>query len=383
MISFLFVFLAAQCSLGAVFIAEDNAASVSKDIDDDLYVAGGNVTIESRVDGNLFTGGGNVSINGTFANAFIGAGQVDIKGKADNSVNIGCGSLTADIETGRDLVVGCGNMVVSSDSRIGQDLIFGSGTAKISGQIGRNIKGAGASISIDGQVGGDVQVDADELSIGPDAVIEGDLTYFSDNKARISKGAEITGKIVQKPARAGYDRPAMSTGAKVWAGVVGRIIGLLMAFVTGLVLYLLWPRRMTESAQLIVDEPWKTGGIGLLVILVGPWAIILALISVFGVPTALMAMGLYGFTFYLAKIFVAFFIGKAVVDSWQYGANPLLHLLVGLLLIALMTAIPIFNIFVIIVYLIFGFGAMAMAIYSSVRENRVPKPAQITVAPGE
>lgn len=369
-------------ALAATFKTADQSVSVTKDIDDNLFAAGSSVSVNGDVDGNLFAAGGNVNAAGSAQNMFIACGQASVKGEVENSAYIACGSVDATISTGRDLMVACGTFAMGMDSDIGQDLYLGCGTADISGKVKRDIKGNSGTIKIDGEVGGDIEITTDELTIGPDATIKGDVVYYSSQEAQVAKGADISGDIIKKaPKTAAGKTP--STAALLWAGFLERILGLITAFVTGLVLYLIWPKRVPEASWRIMEEPWKVGGIGLLVLLAGPPALILALVTVFGIPTALMAGTIYGFAFYLAKIFVGFFIGKAILDSWKPGLEPLWHLLAGLTAIAILTAVPILNFFVIVVYIMFGFGAIAMAFYQLALDERPKKIEPVEISAQE
>src|SRR5215472_13656379 len=196
--------------------------STSGAVQGDEVATGGQVNLGANVDGSLYAAGGHVQLEGKVArNARIAGGHVEIGPGADVE-----GALT----------IGGGEVAV--DGRVGKCLQVGAGSTRI-----------------DGHVGGDVDVASGELNIGPDAVIDGVLTYYGPQPANVASGAVIRGgtHYVERKhwGPAGHHRRFSVAG---WIWLAGWIVA-------GSILLALWPGFSSSVSEAARREP----GIALLV----------------------------------------------------------------------------------------------------------------------
>jgi len=331
-------------------------------INDDLYVAGGTVTINGTINGDLIVAGGNVTINGTVRDdAMIAGGTVVVAGDIGQSIRAAGGNLTINGEVGEDLVVSGGNVDASSSSTIGRDVLLASGSARLSGPVGRGVRGAIGSLTIDTRIGNGVRVNVGNLTLTGQAVINGDLVYTSENTADIADGARVTGEITRREPP--VDEP----------GVAGRIFSFIASFIAaflfGLLLLLLFPAGTVRVADTVRESPWISLLLGFALLIVVPAAIIILLILVVTIPISLAILFFYVLGIYLAKVFVGLALGRTMVGYFKWNIGNILAFLIGLAIVMLLGLIPFIGPLVRFVYIIFGLGAAGLVIFYYLRER--------------
>jgi len=136
-------------------------------IDDDLYVAGGTVTIDGTVKGDVVAVGGQITINGTVEGDLIAAGQaVVIEGTVGDDARIAGQVLMlgANARVADDLIAAGLSLQYKAGSTAGGDLLFAGAQALLAGSVGEDVTGGMGSLELRGTVGGnvDVEVEGDE-----------------------------------------------------------------------------------------------------------------------------------------------------------------------------------------------------------------------------
>lgn len=147
--------------------------------------------------------------------------------------------------------------------------------------------GAG-TVSISGEVDGDVELAARQITILPTTRIQGNLTYRSPEPANIAPKAQIMGTVTHVPVEA-------KAGMIELAGPVFRGILILSLLLAGIVLIMLFPNFGILAARTVGSDPWKSLGLGLgLALLVTtPIAASLLMATVIGMPLGFAILAFY------------------------------------------------------------------------------------------
>ncbi|MAF25963.1 hypothetical protein CL634_10395, partial [bacterium] len=184
---------------GSPFVTGDTIIVAEEDIIDGNYLVSGNsINIDGNVNGDVIFAGSNVVINGDVAGDVIGAGaSIRITGEVEGSVRVAGSNIQIDGQVGHNVIAFGGNVVISDSAEIGWELFTGAGNVEVRGEIGTNVTGAAGNMLISGSVGRDLNVAGDTISILPDASIDGDVTYRTENAESliVSEGATISGEI--------------------------------------------------------------------------------------------------------------------------------------------------------------------------------------------
>jgi len=363
----LFLALAPSPAAAADIRSGDITIDVGQTIEDDLYVAGGNIAINGTIHGDLIAAGNFISIDGSVTGDVIAAGQsVTIRGQVGGSVRAAGNTVVLDGKVTNDLLVAGNELTILSNGRVGRDAIIGSTNTTISGQIGRDLQAGSTNVKIDGGIGGNVLASVDRLQLTDRATIGGNLKYTSKNEAQIANTSSVKGSIErQTPAN---DRAPLVTGPA--ALVLEWLKGLIGLLILGILVVFFFPGFSRRAGEALVHSPWLTLAIGALVLVGLP---ILAV--VFFAVGALIGGWWIGFVV-LALLVVALAlsipvaavgIGGALLRIARRPVPVWFALLIGLIVLLLVALIPILGGIVIFCALLFGMGATTIAVVGNRR----------------
>jgi len=282
-------------------------------IDDDLYVAGTTIDIDGTVNGDLWAAGGTLNINGTVTGDVTAAvSTLNIDGVVGGAVRVVGSAINIDGAIGGDLLVGGGTLSIDSNVTIGGDLLFAVGEAYIDGSVNGYVRGTADVVTISNGVGDDVRLGVDELTLTSGAIIQGDLTYTSENEASIQVGAQLLGETNHR--QPGVKWPLWESPIP---SVIGNLLAFLMILLIGIVVILLASKRMALMADTIGRRPGLSLGWGAIVLFGTPIAALIVCITIVGIPLALIGLVLYGIALYLAQIPVALWLGRLIIGAFN------------------------------------------------------------------
>lgn len=324
-------------------------------VNDDLYISGGAVLVDGVVNGDLITAGGTVTINGqVMQDIIVAGGTVIINGNVGDDVRVAGGTVNINSSIAGDLVVAGGNVTVSG-AGIGGDVLTWGGNTDLSAPISGSVMGNLGNLSIYNKIGGSVNVNTGMLKLGPGAAVAGSLTYTSSKQANINPLAKVAGPIK-------HNKPLPAAGKKVEKGGPAGFLfflfwGMLSTIATGLVLIYLLTGFTGGVINLTWGRFWRNLGIGFLVLAVTPIAAVILMMTVIGIPLALILLASWLIMIYLARVSAAIFIGWMVLYLLRGRRETLLvwGLLLGALLCTLIGLIPVLG-------WIFLFGIMLAAL---------------------
>ena len=352
-------------------------------VDDDLYIAAGTIIIDGTINGDVWAAARSITVNGTVSGSVHAAGEtVNVNGDVGQSVRAGGNNLRISGNVNRDIIVGANEVEIDGPIGVGGDLIFGANNVSVNTLIQGDIKGGGAGVTIRNGVEGNVELWIDSLTILPSANIQGDLTYNSENAADIQSGAQILGSIthnlVTKEERFSMSDRFFTPGF----GIVGYVVGFLMAFVAGVVLIFLAPSRLTSVVESIRTKPGASVGWGAIALIATPIAAVIVLITVVGIPVSLITLALLGIAIYLSQIPVGLLIGKWIIGYFSKVEGEAIMvgaLALGLVILRLLGIIPFAGFFISLATILFGLGAIVVSVWRG-RAGAQPEPAVTTSA---
>jgi cytoskeletal protein CcmA (bactofilin family) len=336
-------------------------------VDDDLYLAGSNITVDGTINGDLWAFGNTITVNGTVNGNVLAIGQtVNINGSVSHAVRSAAQNINISGKISGDLVGFSSQINIASKAEIGQDILFGAGNVRMDGPIGRNVKGSGGEVDISNTVGGNVELNVNTLMLASTANIKGNLNYTSKNEADIKSGALIGGKTTHNIPEAKKPAP--------FSGIGGKILGLFMAFVTGLIIILVMPGRSTSAADAIRNKPWASLGWGAVILFATPIAAIIVCFTVIGIPVGFITLALYAIAIYISQVFVSLFIGRWILGRFRNTESSAIMvgaLALGLVILTFFRLIPFLGFWIGLATALFGMGAVLVSETALRNESRV------------
>lgn len=334
---------------------------VTEVVNDDLYAAGGLVQVDSDVNGDLIIAGGKISVSGNVSQDLtLAGGDIYIKGEVGDDLRIGGGNVIIDSIIKDDLIIGAGNIDLSNESFVGGDITLGGGAVFLNGEVNGDVFGGAGDLFINSQIKGNVKLaSVEKIEFGPNGRIMGNLTYKGPNEMELKEGA-VQGKVNYTASKTTIDEEEIRTFMRTLIAGLSLYKLLAMLFAG---LFLVWLLRyyVIHSTKELVESPFKSLGIGFLILALTPILALLFLITTIGLPIAILVLTFWFIALYFGKLMAAMLIGAMVIKlndksgfGRTYGAFAL-----GTLVYVLLSFIPIVGWIIKLMLILLGMGAMA------------------------
>lgn len=337
--------------------------TVTHRLGDDLFMAGGDLRSAEQVAGDAVLAGGRIETSGTVHGDEVAAGgEVNLGANIEGGVYAAGGRVRLDGKVARNARLAGGKVEVSPEADVQGGVTIGAAEVEVNGKVGRYLQVGAASTRIDGHVGGDVDVASGELNVGPGAVIDGVLTYYGPHPPAVAAGAQIKGGLhyVERKHWTYNGRTGMRAfGIGSWLLLIGWMI-------VGMILLALWPGFSRSVTDVALHRPGMALLLGFAVLVCTPIAIVLAMITIIGIPMALLAICLYLVLLALGYLASAAAIGEWLLSRMRRGgeivARERVLMLLGVLVILFIVArIPVLGGTVKFLLILAGVGSLAMA----------------------
>lgn len=313
---------------------------VDADVDGDIIAVGARVRVNGNVTGSVFATGADVFVHGNVGGSVMAAGaNVIITGDVGHAIRAATSELTVEgSQVTGDIVAAAQTIRVDDSSIVGGDVRARAGDAHLSGDIGGSVRGSAGEWQIGGRVTGPIDIIAGTLRFVEGASITAPVTYTSDHEVLVDGGTTITASL----SRTEPDHPTFAermTTSLIWA-----TFRYLWALALGLFLLRIAPIRLQEVSATLRARPLGSLGWGLLALLATPLVIIFLMITVVGLPVAIVVLAGYLLALYASQIIVGLVVGQAIApSSWRAIDHPRTGrmLALGLLLVVLVRSLPI------------------------------------------
>jgi len=347
-------------AFAAVEFATDDAPFADEH-DATVLLAGRDPVSSADVRGILFTVGASVSAGGSSEYAFLGGNMVALNGACSRDAFIAGNNVGISGSVGRDLVA-LGSRLNLSGS-VGRDLYFGGKSVYISGEIGGNVllKADEIQIADTAKIGGVLSYNSGASITGPADILAGAAVYeeSSETPAGIPSGAPVSSPASEPAATgdpAAASEPAVTaapahssssaaaSGPSPFAKVKGWLftyVGLVLLAFALLWLTPLWEKLDKDYTGADFGKYAASFGIGFAVLVALPIAVIILMVTGFGMRPALVLLFLYAAAITAAPVFLGFFLGSLI---WRRlikrPVNYWAELPIGLLVWRIVSLIP-------------------------------------------
>jgi len=317
---------------------QDIVVPAGETLDDSLVAVGETVSIDGVVTGNVLALGQRVVVRGTVRGDLVTcAGRVDLAGTVEGNVISFSKTLVVRGPVGLSLHGAAEHLSLDREGRVKGDLVGFVGGMDLEGSVGRDLVAFGGFANLKGDVGRNVASWTDRLRVDGPAKVGGDLTAHVHRKenvtidAKASLGGKSETRVKTRSRQSRYARP----GFYVW-----RVIWLAAAFLTGLLLYWLFPALFAARLVGGLSIP-RTLGVGFIALVATPVAIVIVALTMVGLPLALVALAVWATGVYLSSALVGALLGRALFAGREGPAPSFaIALLVGLVIVTVAVHLP-------------------------------------------
>ena len=333
-------------------------------VDDTVIAMGQSVEIDGIVTGDLIAFAQRVVIRGAVQGQLItGAQTVSIEGELGGSVLGFAQSLELeDVEVAGNLFGFAQDVVTRGTASVGGNAVLFASRASIGGPVEKDVLGFAGEVEISDTVGGDVTAYSGAVRLLAPARIGGDVVAHVRNEddLQVSPSATVGGSVrteIDERRLREPDRELIT-----WGFYASQAVRLAAAFLTGLIVLWLVPslRRLSLDTA---GEAVTAAGIGLVTLVAVPIIAVMTAITLIGLPIAVLAVLLWLAGLYFAKILLAHFVGKMLLERVERPPQLALALLIGLLIVLILINIPFLGGLLNFVMTITGLGMLVVYIW--------------------
>jgi hypothetical protein len=430
---FAFTLFFVVCSVSAasarqILQADQCLIQTDETVEGNLFVACRTLTVAGVVEGDLIGAAATASIEGTIeGSVYLAGGQLDVFGAIGGDLHFAGPVLR--LHDGADLANG--DLFGLTLSTVSEDTIGGSIVAAgyelvLDGDVGRDVNFWGSSLTIDGEIGGNVDASVGDPQSGGVAelralltttgvdltnpglyvtergMVNGQLTYTGPVEgeilAELPNDPEFQQVITQPDLTVITDSQSFGQSLTAYLSVVFyefTTLGLI-----GIAALVVAPRALQAPIPTLRFRPLPSLGVGLITFILS-WAVIFVVVLLGALIAGLFLLlqlrdltlisavlftvfdlsmiGFYSLTaFFITRVIVALALGRLIMRK-LFGSDTSLRaliasLLIGILVLALFTSLPIIGWLINALALFLGLGAMLTLLQEKLEQSRAARP---------
>jgi len=301
-----------------------------------------------------------VSVRGEVTGSlYVFSRDLDVTGRVGGTVHAIGERARIDGEVAGDVYHAGEGFVLSGGARIGSDANLLGEEMVVEGSVGRDLYAGGGRVELRGEVVRDlVSPWIDEVILLGDARVGGDVRVHMEagHEPEIVPGAVVAGGVETTALEAKHRRYLEHyTHGRFY---LMHLLTLGAGFVFGVLLHLAAPQIFQVSLYTSRDF-FRSLGVGFVVLVVTPFAMLLAALTVVGIPAAVLCLFVYIVALYTAELVVGAWLGRLL---WPPADDSTLafarSFFVGLGLLTVVAHVPFLGPPVGLVALLVGLGLL-------------------------
>ncbi len=328
---------------GVAFAAAEqtNSSLPSGQIVNGLYArAAETVTVNGDVTGDVWVAGQDVEVNGTVrGNVYAAGNKVIVKGTVTGSVHAAGSTVEVDGTIGGSVYAAGSEVSLKDTSRVAGAVALAGSKVQLGGDITQQVYAAGSTVDMSARIGQSANLAGSDISLNDQAKISGDLTYRSENEARIANDRAIGGSLKHDEVKQAEHNPVRDK-------IVAALFGLAFNIVIGLCL-VIWGTRILKVSDTILATDLPAAVLkGIAFTVLTPLALLFVAITIIGLPLAALGAMFYGSLLILAPALVSYSLGRYILvitthkDS-KKAPNKFQAILAGSLVFTIISLVPI------------------------------------------
>ena len=284
--------------------ADDRLVFEGEEALDNAYLAGSEVRVTAPVTNDLVVAGSEVRIDTEIEGGLLAAAsQLQVNGTVNRNARIAGGEVTLNGDVGQDVVVFGGEVVIGSEAQVAGDVVFAGGSLVVNGVVtGTLLVNCQCNVTINGAVGGVQAEQVGKLTLGRQAIINGNLQYSSAREADVDREATVNGSIDYSPTTSTQSAVNQFRSLSFFYGMIS-------SFILALVLLLLFRAVSDVGIAAVRKNVLLTFGLGI------AWLVILPMVAVTSFLVSVW-LGLALLLLYLLSLILGFGLAQLILGWW-------------------------------------------------------------------
>jgi hypothetical protein len=270
----------------------------------------------------------------------------------------------------KNLLTFAETITIDPAGKVGGSVTTFVNTLTIDGSVGRDILAFANAITVSGSIAGAIQAQGNTLRFNSGAQVDGPVKFKGNSAPDVSSGAKLAVPVAFTQLE--HHKRYQESGFYVW-----RVIWTAAVILFGLVLFVLLP----TFARATVDSAERYGasfGLGVLVMFGVPIAAFIACITMVGLMIGISTFILWMTTIFCAQIVVGTIVGQWLMGHTRETWQLIGRMVVGVIVVRVVEMIPFLGGWVKFAVLLWGMGAISLAIY---RHFNPPHAATVSASP--
>lgn len=332
-----------------------------QEVKTDLIVAAQHVRIDGDVDGDLIASSRTIVVNGHIKGDILAFGQeLHVNGPVDGNVRAFTQALSLNSVVGKNVMAWAREVDMDEKAHVGGTMTLGAAETELDGHAIGDLLAVTGDLDMNGSLGGNALIRAGRLRIGPNAEVGGQIRYRGGREPVVASGAKLASPIAVLTR--GVPRPNYASPGYYWRQILSWAAALLF----GIVVFLIAP-TFFKDVEAASKRFGLSLGLGLLFLVATPVAAMIACLTIVGLGVGITTFLLYIVAIYGAQVFVGEWVGEVLLGTGA-GAGALIgRLALGLGILHLLRMIPFAGRLVGIVVVLWGLGALVLAIHQRLR----------------
>ncbi len=334
----------------------------------DLIVTADITRIDGDVDGDLIVFSRSLEVNGHIKGDIISfVRDLRVNGPVDGNVRAFCQSLTLENVVAKNVMAWADQVELDRKARVDGTMTLGANNVELNGEAAGDVLAFVADLEINGSLGHDATIRAGQLNVGPSAEVKGQIKFKGRRQPEISPTAKLGSPIDITILKSS---PEHLSPRFYWHHVL--LWG--ASFVFGLIFLLLAPGFFVDAGN-ACKRFGASLGFGALFLIATPVVAIIMCCTIVGLSVGIATFLLYLIAIYAAQIFVGSWLGEKLLGPGT-GFGPMLgRLALGLAILRVLRMFPYLGGWVAAVILVWGLGALVLAVYKHLRTQLSPATA--------
>ena len=336
----------------------DTSAECVTAIENECFLVGQTTYLRNvTVDGSAFVAGANVNVDDALigSSLFVAGSEVSVDAVANNNI-WAAGS----------------NVKLSEDTSV-KGLHAAGASVTVGGEY-TQVDACGGSVYFDAKVDGDVNIEAENVTIGPNADVTGNINVTYSTNLNQDDNAKVPNLNVTK-VESSEEKMEEAARKAVVNSIVAKIkMAFYMLFansVIAVILALLFNSSLKKAYEYCTTKTGAFIGFGALVAIMAPTAIFIAAITIIGAPAAGLALMVYATVGFGCKVFTfGSLVRELIFTHTKSRLHPIAETVLAVLPLAIVRQLPVIKSLVGLACAIYTWGYIVLAIYNKLQAEK-------------